>query len=138
MLFTLLFVLSFVISLSITALLLKILKPMLYQTVCRIIEPKLSQLWFKYVQIALMIIGLSAGINTAGIKETQQKYLNRVENSQLPELLITHIWNIFKDSCFAIIVSVVFIFFIYLIVYYVNHLYLDKPDDLQNQLNDKA
>jgi heme/copper-type cytochrome/quinol oxidase subunit 1 len=79
---------------------------------------EMQQVWRKYVQIALFIIGTSSGVNIYNL----QKFFQDTNKKFSIELMISEAWESVRSAATSIILSMLVLFFVYLIVSYLNQL----------------
>jgi len=115
---------SIIISLLTAFFLIKALYHMLKLTVSQIIVKELRASWLLYVQLALGVAGLAFGVNSSNIRQIIAQ--RDMQNISI-EVFFVQMWSTFIDTALAIVISVLILFFIYLVVYYLNGLH--QPSD---------
>ncbi len=118
MIFFAIFSITLLLSICCSLLLIKVLSPVISNTVSKIFNYEMQHVWHKYVQIALFIIGTSAGVNVRNL----QIFFQETNKKFSVELLIAEAWESVRGCAVAIIVAMLVLFFIYLIVSYLNQL----------------
>jgi hypothetical protein len=123
MIFASFLVTSILLSIITAIILLRLLKQMISLTVTQIIAEDLRAPWLKYVHIALLIVGVSSGVNIGATRELiNQRNLQTIS----VDVFLIQVWASINSTAIAIILSVLVLFFIYLLIYYLNQFVGDR------------
>lgn len=133
MIFFAIFSITLLLSICTSLLLIKVLSPVINSTINKMFVYEMQHVWRKYVQIALFIIGTSSGVNVYNL----QKFFQETNKKFSIELLISESWESIRSCAISIILSMLVLFFVYLIVSYLNQLAPQHPkEETPKQIED--
>jgi hypothetical protein len=123
------FLLMLVLAICVSLSMIKLLAPVVNITIAKIFVEDLRGVWGRYVKIALFVLGVSSGVSVPNL----QNFFQGTNKKFSPELLISEAWKSIQNSAVTIIVAVFALFFIYLIVTYLNQLAHQSLSDKQTK-----
>ncbi len=118
MMFFAVFILMLLLAVCVSLAMIKLLSAVINLTIAKIFIEDLRSVWGRYVKIALFVLGVSSGVSVPNL----QNFFQGTNKKFSPELLLSESWRSVQNSAVTIIVAVFALFFIYLIVTYLNQL----------------
>ncbi len=101
-----------------TLILIKLLNPIINNTLQKVFSGDLHKAWTKYIQIAFFILGVSSGINLYTLRD----FILKTNKNLSLERLISEGWETISSSSLALMMGMLGLFFLFLIVTYLNQL----------------